>query len=391
MFTILNISDLKVKMHKYNEVKLYAQESLQLSQKIGDTESTILALRGLGIYYLHQNQYIEAKKNTLQSLKIAKKHENLEHQYKAYNLLSEIATASQDLTLADDYSFSSDSIETIINMDEVRSKIEDIKEKYQTEKKELQIKNLTSQNQVKSLENNKRFWIAIGLSFALLGLGIFAYTQFKNFKTKKALLIAQQNNAITEERLRIATDMHDDVGTGLSRIRYIASAVATGQTAQDVGLKKVTEISDDAVQKMREIIWSLNESNQNLEELIYFIRRQISEVVENSDMNFICRLPDNIPEVFFGWKRNRNTYLLVKESVNNAIKHSEAKNIAITFTIAEDLHIVVSDDGKGFDTTQKSAGNGLDNYKKRIEALNGFYDITSTKDKGTTLSFHIPT
>jgi two-component system, NarL family, sensor kinase len=380
---LLNLGDLKIKTHKYDEIKQYAEQALVLHKRMNNPEGIIIAQRALGIYYFHQKNYIQANLYTKESLKIAKEYESLEHQQSAYSLLSEIAFAQQDIELAYDYRWTTDSIETIVNLDELRNKTEEVKVKYESEKKDLAINNL-------NLKAKNRLWISVALIMVLLGLGGFAYSQFKNFKTKKALLIAQQDKAIIEERLRIATDMHDDVGSGLSRIRYIVSAISNGQTEQKQGLSKVTEISDDAVQKMKEIIWSLNESNQNLENLIYYIRGQMSEMLENANVDFKCYLPETIPDVFFGWKRNRNTYLLVKEAINNALKHAQAKTITLDFEIDNDLKIKVTDDGKGFDTTKNFNGNGLNNYKKRIADLNAKYDLKSEIGVGTTFEFRLP-
>ncbi len=380
---LLNMGNLKIRFYKYSEIKKYADEALLIFTKLNNPEGIIIAQRALSIYYLHQKKYSDAKKHIFESLKLSKEYESLEHQYKSYALLSSIASAEQKLILADKYKITADSIETAINLDELRSKTEEVKGKYESEKKDLEINNL-------NLKAKNRLWTSIGLIMVLLGLGAFAYSQYKNFKTKKSLLLAQQDKAIIEERLRIATDMHDDVGSGLSRIRYIVGAIANGQTEQKQGLTKVTEISDDAVQKMKEIIWSLNESNQNLENLIYYIRGQMSEMLENANVNFVCHLPENIPNVFFGWKRNRNTYLLVKESINNALKHARAKTITLDFVIDSDLKITITDDGKGFDTTKNFNGNGLNNYKKRINDLNANYELKSEIDKGTTFWFQLP-
>jgi two-component system, NarL family, sensor kinase len=380
---LINMCGLKTYTFKNDEIKKYADEALKIAIKINNPEGIIISRKALGVYYFHQMKYMEAKKQTLESLKLAKEYESLENQYKANSLLSDIAIADQKLTLADAYRITADSLETVINLDEVRNKIEEVKGKFESEKKDLEINNL-------HLKAKNRLWTSIALIMVLLGLGAFAFSQFKNFKTKKALLLAQQNTAIIEERLRIATDMHDDVGSGLSRIRYIVGAIANGQTEQKQGLTKVTEISDDAVQKMKEIIWSLNESNQNLENLIYYIRGQMSEMLENANVNFVCHLPENIPNVFFGWKRNRNTYLLVKESINNALKHAQAKTITLNFEIDNDLKIKVTDDGKGFDTTKNFNGNGLNNYKKRIADLNAKYDLKSEIGVGTTFEFSLP-
>ena len=387
---LINMCGLITHTFKYNEIKKYADEALAIATKMNNPEGIIIAQKGLGIYYFHQKKYTEAKFHTNQSLKIAKEYESLDNQYKAYALLSNIATAEQKLTLADRYKITADSIETIINLDEVQNKVEEVKGKYEADKKALQIKSLMQQNELQDLKIKRRLWITILLLLTLFGLVGFAYSQYLNFKTKKTLLLTQQDIAIAQERLRIASDMHDDVGSGLSRIRYIVGAISRGQTEQKQGLIKVTEISDDAVQKMKEIIWSLNENNQNLEDLIYYIRGQISEMVENGNVNFVCHLPEKIPAIFFGWKLNRNTYLLVKEAVNNALKHANAQTITLNFSISNDLLITVIDNGNGFDSTKNFTGNGLNNYKKRISDLNGNYNLQSEIGVGTIFSFHLP-
>ena len=378
--SLVNMSVLKNATHKYNEIYKYANLALTISQKMDTPECTIGALNSLSIYYLFKKDFFKASQNSNQAFELSKKINSPINQFKTLSLLSDISFANQDVNQALKYQSMSDSIQNIVNLKNVSNKIEEVKGKFESEKKELQIKNL-------NLKSKNQFWIAIALGLSLLGLGLFAFSQFKNFKTKKALLLLQQDNAIAEERLRIASDMHDDVGSGLSRIRYIVGAVISGQTEQKQGLIKVTEISDDSVQKMKEIIWSLNESNQNLENLIYYIRGQMSEMIENANVDFICHLPETIPAISFGWKRNRNTYLLVKESINNAIKHAEAKTITLDFDISTDLKITVTDDGKGFDTTKNFTGNGLNNYKKRVADLNAKYELKSEMDKGTTFWF----
>ena len=81
---------------------------------------------------------------------------------------------------------------------------------------------------------------------------------------------------------------------------------------------------------------------------------------------------------------------MVKETINNAIKHANATKIALDFEIGKEFIITISDNGKGFDTNKKYPGNGLNNYKKRILELNGRYDLKSEINKGTTVTFYVP-
>ncbi len=237
-----------------------------------------------------------------------------------------------------------------------------------------------------------RQWWFIILCF---GAGIFITWNFvrlyyqRQIQQQKSLL--EKEKALEEERIRIAADMHDDVGAGLSRIRYIATAMKEGKHISNEDMDRILSLSDESVEKMNEIIWSLNQGNQQLAELIYHIRSQCAEMVNNANIEFTCNMPDEIPAITLDWKQTRNIYLLAKEAVNNAIKHAAAKNIAVNFFIKHALQITVKDDGNSFDeNTVRKEGNGLLNYKKRVETLGGTYTISSSPGKGTELKFVVP-
>lgn len=88
--------------------------------------------------------------------------------------------------------------------------------------------------------------------------------------------------------------------------------------------------------------------------------------------------------------RNRHTYLLVKETIHNAIKHANAKKITLKFDVVNELSITIQDDGIGFDTTKKYTGNGLHNYQKRIQKINGTMVLDSKIGSGTKVIYKIP-
>jgi signal transduction histidine kinase len=114
-------------------------------------------------------------------------------------------------------------------------------------------------------------------------------------------------------------------------------------------------------------------------------------MVSNAGLAFTFDLPENIPNKILGWKDCRNIYLLVKEAVNNAIKHAGADIITIECCITNQLQFSITDNGKGFNPdTIKTNGNGLLNYKKRVEKLNGNYELCSNPGEGTKIVFKIP-
>jgi len=233
----------------------------------------------------------------------------------------------------------------------------------------------------------------IALCFAT---GIFITWSFirlyyqRKLEKQKALL--EKEKALDAERNRIAADMHDDVGAGLSRIRYITSAVKDAQNISAADIDKIMNLSDESVEKMNEIIWSLNQGNRTIEELIYHIRSQCASTVSNANIIFNCELPNNIPAANMGWNEGRNIYMLTKEAVNNAVKHAQATFVSLDFSFTHHLlTITVADNGKGFNIADaRKEGNGLNNYKKRISALNGTYHIDTINTRGTRIVFTIP-
>lgn len=234
-------------------------------------------------------------------------------------------------------------------------------------------------------------WFKITLILCIALLFFAAIRYYLRQQLRKQQAVIEGKKALDEERSRIAADMHDDVGAGLSRIRYITSALKEGKGLSTEDMDKILSLSDDSVERMNEIIWSLNQGNQQLDELIYHIRSQCAEMVSNAGLAFSFELPENIPHKTMDWKNCRNIYLLVKEAVNNAIKHSGANLVSIECRISDTLEFAVTDNGNGFDLSSvKVNGNGLINFEKRIHKLNGQFQLHSNPGEGTTIIFNIP-
>lgn len=383
MVNLTNKCQVLMYLNRNTELKPYAEEANILSKKFKNVDGEVNSLIALSDYYMNTNAYQISYDYAQQALLISQKLGSLEYIKKCAMNIANACLTLHDMKGFHKYAMLHDSVDRAMYLDKTNKAIIDITTKYETDKKNLQIQALES-------KSKKRLWISIALTLGILSIAIIAFMQYQSFVTKKKLLLVEQEKAVAEERLRIASDMHDDVGTGLSRIRYIANSVKLGETTQDVGLNKVAAISDETITKMSEIIWAINETNQTLEELIYFIRSQASEMVENAHILFEGNLPEKIPAISFGWMRNRHTYLLVKETIHNAIKHANAKKISVKFEVLNELIITVQDDGIGFDTTKKYSGNGLHNYQKRIQKINGTMSFDSKIGSGTKVIYKIP-
>jgi signal transduction histidine kinase len=137
-----------------------------------------------------------------------------------------------------------------------------------------------------------------------------------------------------------------------------------------------------------ETIWAINPKHDNFESLLSYMRSHISDFFEGSNFEVDIDFPDEIPEMVINPGLIRNIYLVLKESLNNAVKYSGAGHISIVFNCTKThYHLSISDDGRGFEKDNiKENSNGLRNMRKRIESTRGIFNITSNRNEGTTVS-----
>ncbi len=199
--------------------------------------------------------------------------------------------------------------------------------------------------------------------------------------------------ALEMQRNRIARDMHDDIGAGLSKIKYLSQAALdktdTTELEKILILNKTN--SDELVDKMNDIIWSLNNKEETLEELIIRMRSSFGEWINDLNKEFTFDCPEKIPHINLTEISKRNIYLSVKEALNNSVKYSNSNQFAIKIELKNtELIISIIDYGKGFDVEKmKFKGNGISNIYKRINELKGSVSILSNSN-GTSIIYSIP-
>lgn len=225
------------------------------------------------------------------------------------------------------------------------------------------------------------------LVIVLSGLG-FAYVLIRDYigrrlyRQKKEM---ELQNAVAMERARISTELHDDLGSGLSTIR-ILSQTNDGHSS----LEKISGHSKELLQKMAEIVWALNNENDTLDQLISYIRLQSATFLDSASITCTFDIPEALPPVTVTGSNRRHIQLMVKEAVHNIIKHAGASLVHFTIHAADDLVITIQDNGNGMTTgdLDKIAANGIQNMKKHTEAVNGNLHIES--GAGVAVVFSIP-
>ncbi|MCG8328419.1 MAG: histidine kinase [Chitinophagales bacterium] len=237
-------------------------------------------------------------------------------------------------------------------------------------------------------------WFITLSGLLIVGIVWWIVSTYRKRKEKIQQLVFEKKIALERERLRIARDMHDDLGSGLSTLGLLANMIL--QKTHTVGLKeeltKVATLTDKLTQKVREAIWAVAVQNDPLEKLIVYLHKYASDLFENIDINCKIHLPDAIPvKTIFGESR-RMIFLTFKEALNNIIKHSEATEAFINMDIQDNqLLISIQDNGKGFALTllEQSPGNGLMNMRQRMSEIGGSCSIR-TNPHGTSILLSIP-
>jgi signal transduction histidine kinase len=203
----------------------------------------------------------------------------------------------------------------------------------------------------------------------------------------------EKKQAIEKERTRIATDMHDDLGSGLSRIKFLSETMhlkkQTGQPVQD-DLGNISRYANEMIDKMGEIVWALNEKNDSLNDLLAYTRSYAAEYLEQSGIP--CTLdapPADMASRFVSGEFRRNVYLTIKEALHNIVKHAKARSVTIRMTVDKELVIVIEDDGVGFDPAGvRPSGNGLTNMRQRVSDIGGRLQIDHSD--GTVICLIVP-
>ena len=221
----------------------------------------------------------------------------------------------------------------------------------------------------------------------LIIYGIFHWTLHRRLNQQKLIFDALQN-----ERNRIASEMHDDLGSGLYSINILIQGIMGKLQSPETPEKivKVEKKATELVENMREIIWAMDGENDNLLDLIAYIRTFFVEFFDDIPITGKAQIPRDIPQIIVSGKKRRNIFLCVKESVHNIAKHSEADLAELSFTKNhKKLKIKIKDNGIGIDSSYSNKfGNGLNNMKTRMQEIEGTFNIT--KKNGTIVILEIP-
>ncbi len=194
---------------------------------------------------------------------------------------------------------------------------------------------------------------------------------------------------IERTRLRIARDLHDEVGSTLSSISFFAQAIHQEAGEHKINgsgkfLSLISESSSHAKEAISDIIWSIDPSNDDWEKISAKLRRYASDVLESRGIRYEIELPSSCSIDKMDMERRRHFWLLFKEMVMNAVKHAQCTEVKIRlFMDGKLLHLIVQDNGIGIDPVMPTNGNGVQNIRARAQSLRADLDLQSSPAFGT--------
>jgi signal transduction histidine kinase len=202
--------------------------------------------------------------------------------------------------------------------------------------------------------------------------------------------------AIERLRLRIAHDLHDEIGAGLSSIALISDGVGGrgnhSMTDHDrAQLQRIARSARDMVGDLREIVWAIDPGSDRIDDVVGRMRDVASELLGDVAVEFRCP-PAGQLSTQVGMAVRRDLLRLYKELLHNVARHSRATSVTIALDAADDrLVLVVADDGIGFDPGAERPGTGFRSLRERARRLGAVLEVESTPGAGTTARLSVPT
>jgi signal transduction histidine kinase len=235
----------------------------------------------------------------------------------------------------------------------------------------------------------KRPWVwGVALIVITAGLtGLSRYWVWRKMRREMARLEAEQ--VLQQERLRIAHDIHDDLGARVTQISLVSAMAQNDPACPEEAraqFDQISKMSRELVFALYGTVWAVNPENDNLEALGNYLCQMVGQLCEFAQFRCRFHLSDLPREVRVSSQVRHNICMAVKEAVHNAIKHAQASEVCLYVTFKDTLlSVLVKDDGRGFQSASVHTGNGLVNMKQRLESIGGQCAVEHDSSGGTSI------
>lgn len=198
--------------------------------------------------------------------------------------------------------------------------------------------------------------------------------------------------AIERLKAKLAADLHDNIGAGLTEISILSELTAAQLKGVSPDSSKrlisVSETARNLIDSMSDIVWMVNPKRDTLHDLMIRLKDSYSDLLSEMGVAFRINSPEALNDIKLSMDYKQNLFLIFKEGIHNSIKHSGCTKIMLDARISGDLLVLsLKDDGKGFGRMEEYQGNGLKNIQERARAIGGLVMLRTPKEGGTEVMF----
>lgn len=236
-----------------------------------------------------------------------------------------------------------------------------------------------------------RSLVVVGLVGAIVGVVYFISTQ----KLQRQLARLKQQEAVEKERARIARDLHDQLGANLTQVSLLGEMVETDKDLPEeveAHAKQISQTARLTSAALDEIVWAANPSNDTLEGLVTYACKYAQEYLAVANLSYRLDAPDKLPPTPIPPEVRHNVFLAFKESINNVVKHAQARTVKVRIRLnSNQFTFEIEDDGRGLPPDARDKGrNGLRNMRKRMEDVGGGFAADPAPEHGTIVRLTAP-
>jgi len=388
--TFQSIGNIYFDLRQYDEALRQYKMSLSIAMTIHNPSQISYAYSGIGSAWNELKNFPKAIAYFDSSIAIARETKNRYLIMDAYEAKSSIFSNLKRYREALKFHQLYADLKDSLVQEENRQGTQEMEAKYQNEKKQDQIELLQKDQLLKniSLQQNRTIQTAMVVAFILLiVIGLLVFNRYR--------IIHQANRHMEIERMRneIARDLHDDMGSTLSSIQIISQlALKENQSAPSAKyFLRIAENAAKMMESMSDMVWSINPENDSLQKMLVKMKEFSAEILEPKNINYQFQGEETLNGTVLDVAKRKNIFLIFKESINNAAKYSEGSFIEIQIAnVANDLHLTIRDNGKGFDPAKTQGGNGLKNMRNRAREINAAFNLETLEGKGTILKLKLP-
>lgn len=386
--------------NRMDSAYFYFNECLKLDLIIGNKRQIADSYSNLGQFFLMKENYPEAEKQVNKSIELLKSIDAKPNLVKSYDILTEIYITQNQFEKAFAVQKEQRATNKLMIEEKEAASLSEYKIVYETQKKEAKIHFLELENKLSDLtileqkqQLKRRGYLMAAFGLLMVMLLAIAYF-WKNQQKLKNLIEREKAIKETEEaeRIRMAKDIHDDLGSGLSKINFLSEIIS--QKSKEFpeirsNTESIKETAKNLIDNMRDLIWALNPENATLANLVTRMREYTTDYIDDFAIDIEYSIPENIPQIAIANDIHRALFLVVKEAINNIAKHSKATKMDFKIDISEpDFTLTIKDNGIGFQN-KSSRGNGLRNMQSRIERIGGTLTVNSELEVGTEVKITI--